>query len=84
MATGINVDYLKSTGNGTYTWTGQRKLSGIDITNDDGVNSLTFEVNGMTVTLMAGESYEADLSDFDTVEIVATGAWRIWLSQGRL
>jgi len=53
---------------------------GFSITNDDDTADLTFLVNGMTITVKAGETFEpTQFEAFSSVTIAATGAYRAWI-----
>ena len=63
-------------GNATATFTGQ--WSYISIAND-GASSLTATVNGMVVTVIAGQSYDGWFETFKTITITTTVAYRLVL-----
>lgn len=79
----ITVDYQADTGNKTITWTGARPLSRVNLTNDSGTDDITVTIAGLVQTVKPGETLDSEYNDFTVVDIVAVGAWRMWLYVGR-
>jgi hypothetical protein len=53
----------------------------LSITNDDNTNNLTITVNNMIITVKAGETFDEDFEDFDSVIIQTNVNYRIWLRE---
>ena len=83
------LDY--ASGSSNYTWilsgwevTGgnvkNSMVSGLLIKNDSLTSSLTFQVNGLTMTLLPEEKFEGRFDLFNKVIITATDSWRLWIT----
>lgn len=44
---------------------------------NDGASSLTIEVNGLTITVLAGEVFDDDFEPFTSVTVTSSVAYRI-------
>jgi hypothetical protein len=71
---GIVEDYYEGTSNYSKTYT--KPMQGISIAND-GLNNLTFTINGVTRTVYSGEPYNATLKPFTQLTINATDKYRV-------
>lgn len=68
-------DYWEGNSNTTKTY--QTNMNGISISND-GVEKLTFSINGITRTVYAGEVYTAQFKQpFTSVSVTATDLYRV-------
>lgn len=66
-------------GSGVNTYTNiTRKWVGMAIINDNALLSLTFTINLITVSVKAGEHFDDDFEDFDTIT-VNSGSYRLVL-----
>jgi hypothetical protein len=52
--------------------------TGFKIAND-GDSTLTFTINGLTITVKAGETVSDDFREFFTVTVTSTVAFRAWV-----
>jgi hypothetical protein len=82
------VDFASGSSNETYTYsasdsvkTATNWLRGLIIANDGSTVSLAVTVNGITFTVLKGERIELNFQAFQTVTIISTVAWRLWLLQ---
>lgn len=71
---GTIINYFEGSTNCEKTF--KTSVSSINI-NNDSEDILTFTINGITRTLYANESYQGTLMPFDTIEIVASGNYRV-------
>ena len=70
-------DYFYGTTTITKDYT-ESPMIGIDITND-GIDSLTYTINGMVITLLAGEADSRDFDTFTSVTVTTAVAFRAWV-----
>jgi chitodextrinase len=66
---------FSGTGNVTHTFTKYMFAFAI---NNKGTSSLTFTIDGSTVTVGAGEAFSENFEPFTEVSIVASGAWEAY------
>lgn len=69
------IDYFEGTDNVTHTFS--QIVSGFGITND-GSSDLTVTINGLTITVKAGEVFEDSFVSFTTATITTTVPYRAW------
>jgi hypothetical protein len=55
------------------------KWNYVSIANDDTSTALTFTVNGITITVLAGEAFQDTFKLFQTITITTTVAYRLVL-----
>jgi hypothetical protein len=78
------IDYIAGNANvtQTYTFPGTTKANnciyGLKIKNDGAADD-TVTVNGLTMTIKAGEVFEEALSPTNTFTITGTSAFRCWV-----
>lgn len=70
---GVVEDYFE--GSSTVTKTYGSDMTGVSIAND-GLENLTFTVNGITRTVYAGEPYNGVLKPFRSITVTATDKFR--------
>lgn len=67
------IDYFAGSSNVTKNYT---EATGVSIANDGTTGDLTFTVNGMTITVKAGESFNDNFAPFNTLTVTTTVAFR--------
>ena len=73
------IDYISASANTTKTYTnGVCSVQGLKIKND-GASSITVTVNGLTMTILAGEVFDETVQPTNTFTINATTAFRCWV-----
>jgi hypothetical protein len=72
----VILETVNGTGNKNYTF--KQYCTGFVITNDDATSDLTIQINGITITVKAGEVFEGDFSKFNNVVITAVGSYRAY------
>jgi hypothetical protein len=65
-----NIQYIKNTG----SWISL-------MISNDGLSSLTVNVNNIVYTINAGEVFDEDFEDFTDVDITTTVNYRLWLRE---
>lgn len=70
------IEYFSGSANTTKTVNGH--ATGFGIVND-GSSDLTFTINGLTITVKIGETFDDDFPYFESVTVTTTGAFRGWI-----
>lgn len=70
------IDYFAGSANVTKAL--PSGATGFRIAND-GASTLTFTINGLTMTVKAAETLDLDFKDFFTVTVTTTVAFRAWV-----
>jgi hypothetical protein len=73
------TNYYRDNKSKTLSKQGNDKWISLMITNDSIQNNLILTINDMNITVKAGETFDEDFVDFNTLEIFATDYYRIWL-----
>ena len=75
---GIVTNAYSGSSDETYNNSSNYPWIGLNISNDGG-SDLTFQVNCLTLTVKSGETFDDDFSDFNSIIINSTVAYRLVL-----